>query len=81
MFAASLALPYPLLSDFPGPKVIQSYGVLRPYPKDPSRLVARRSFFLIDQHGVVQGQWFVEDGLVFPSELILDVARKLAGKH
>lgn len=82
MFADSLKLPYPLLSDFPDLNIIRSYGLLRvrPYPGDPNRLVARRAFFLIDKQGIVQGQWFIEDGLVFPTESILETARKIAGK-
>jgi len=42
--------------------------------------VARRAFFLIDKQGIVQGRWFIEDGLVFPTESILETARKIAGK-
>jgi hypothetical protein len=42
--------------------------------------VARRAFFLIDKQGIVQGRWSIEDGLVFPTEPILEVARKIAGK-
>lgn len=75
--ADSLELSYPLLSDFPEPRVIQSYGVLRPYAKNPERMVAQRSFFLIDSQGVVRGRWLADDGVVFPSEPILEAARKL----
>lgn len=76
-FAESLELSYPLLSDFPEPRVIRSYGVLRPYPKDPKRMVARRSFFLIDSGGIVRGKWLAEDDVVFLNEPILEAVREL----
>ena len=46
--------------------------------KDPHP-VARRSFFLIDKQGIVQGKWLAGDKEVFPSEPILKVVRELAG--
>lgn len=80
-FADSLKLPYPLLSDYPDPKVIRSYGILRRHPQDPNLQVARRSFFLIDKQGIVRGGWFVEDGEVFPSGPILKAAQEIRGKR
>ncbi len=77
-FADSLKLPFPLLSDFPDPKVIRSYGILRSHPKDPKLIIPRRAFFLIDKQGTVRDRWIVEDGTVFPSERILQAARKLS---
>ena len=79
-FADSLKLPYPLLSDFPDSTIIRRYGVLRPHPKDPKQLVAQRSFFLIDEQGIIRGKWLVKDGIVFPSEPILEVARSILKK-
>jgi glutaredoxin-dependent peroxiredoxin len=76
-FAESLKLTYPLLSDHPDLKVIRSYGVLRKHPNDPSVLVARRSFFLIDKQGIIRGRWLAEDDDVFSSEPILKAAQKL----
>ena len=83
--AESLKLPYPLLSDFFGLGVIKRYGVLRgtaagkdDYPEWAGR-VAKRSFFLIDQKGVVRGKWMGEDMAVFPSDEILKAARRLGG--
>ena len=73
-FADSLKLPYPLLSDFPDLEVIRRYGVL-----DPSKMDARRAFFLLDQQGVVRARW-LRDG-VFPSEPILDAVRAISGKR
>jgi peroxiredoxin len=59
-FADSLQLPHPLLSDYPDLKVIRSYGVLQHYLAEPSRLTARRAFFLIDQEGIVREKWLPE---------------------
>lgn len=80
-FADSLKLPYPLLADHPKPEVTRSYGVLMPYPKDPKRMVARRSFFLIDKQRIVRGRWLLDVGDVFPSEPILKRVREITGKR
>ena len=74
--AESLKLPYPLLSDFPGMKVIKSYGVL----SESRQITARRSFFLVDQRGIIRGRWLPDDGAVFPSETILEAVRAIAKK-
>ena len=80
-FADSLHLPYPLLSDYPDLKVIRSYGVLQYYVVEPSRLTARRAFFLIDIAGIVQGKWLPEQqAALFASDPLLERARELAGK-
>jgi len=84
-FAASLELPYPLLSDYPDGKTIRAYGVDY-YEGQTKRFYARRSFFLIDKEGIVRGFWgqrpmnpdeiWAPDPLV-SSEPILDLAREL----
>ncbi len=74
--ADSLKLPYPLLSDFPNLQVIRSYGVL-----DPTQVMARRAFFLVDQQGIVRGKWLVENKEVFPSEELLKTAQVMAQKR
>ena len=79
-FADSLKLPYPLLADYPEPVVIRKYGVVRAHPNDPKRVVARRSFFLIDKQGIVRGRWLGKDRDVFPSETILERVREMSGK-
>ena len=90
LFADSLQLPYPLLSDDPDLQVIRKYGVLWPQQIGPVRdgkvvvdhppnTVARRAFFLVDQQGIVRGKWLVENKAVLPSEAILKAARALAG--
>jgi len=72
-FADSLKLPYPLLSDFPNLQVIRSYGVL-----DPTQVMARRAFFLVDQQGIVRGKWLIEGTAIFPSEELLKTAQVMA---
>ncbi len=74
--ADSLKLPYPLLSDFPQLKTIRSYGVL----SKEREITARRSFFLVDQQGIVRGKWLPDEALVFPSETMLEAVRALAKK-
>ena len=80
-FADSLQLPHPLLSDYPDLKVIREYGVVQHYLNDPSRLSARRAFFLIDQEGIVRAKWLPEvQSALFPSDPILEKVRELTGK-
>jgi len=74
--ADSLKLPYPLLSDFPQLKTIRSYGVL----SEQREITARRSFFLVDQQGIVRGKWLPDEAAVFPSETVLEAARTLVKK-
>ena len=81
-FADSLKLEHPLLSDHPDLKVIRSYGVLQHYVVEPSRLTARRAFFLIDREGIVQGRWLPEkQAELFPSDPILERVREIAGQR
>ena len=79
-FAESLQLPHPLLSDHPDLKVSWSYGVLQHYTADPSRLAARRAFFLIDQQGIVRWRWLAQGAELVPSDPILEAAREITGK-
>jgi peroxiredoxin len=80
-FADSLQLPHPLLSDYPDLKVIRAYGVVQHYLNDPSRLSARRAFFLIDKEGIVRAKWLPEvQSALFPSDPILEKVRELTGK-
>jgi peroxiredoxin len=85
MLADSLQLPYPLLSDSTL-SVIKAYGVLygategkNEYPHNVGR-IAKRSFFLIDQQGIVRGRWVGGDLDVFPSEMILQAVREMVEK-
>jgi peroxiredoxin len=79
-FADSLKLEHPLLSDHPDLQVIRSYGVLQHYVNEPSRLTARRAFFLIDQEGIVRGRWLPDkQAELFPSDPILERVREISG--
>ena len=72
----SLKLPYPLLSDFPDLQVLRRYGVLEQSQVSGSR----RAFFLVDQQGIVRGQWWGESFDVFSSENILQAAQAMLQK-
>ena len=77
-FADSLKLPYTLLSDAPELKTIRQYGIL-----SAAKTYAWRSFFLVDQQGILRHQWLLGaagDDAVFPSESILKAIRELKGK-
>ena len=78
VFAESLKLPYPLLSDFPDRKVIRSYGVL-----NEKSMTAHRSFFLIDPQGTIRKKWMVESGgtTVVYSDSLLRGIHEVMGKR
>ncbi|MBI3797361.1 MAG: peroxiredoxin [Deltaproteobacteria bacterium] len=83
-FADSLQLPYPLLSDR-SLKVAKAYGVLYGTTEgknnpDLEGLGTKRSFFLVDQQGIVRGRWIGEDLAVFSNEVLLKAAGEIAGK-
>ena len=50
IFAKSLKLPFPVLSDWPQNEVIKAYDVWH-----PERYTARRTTFVIDKQGVIRG--------------------------
>jgi peroxiredoxin len=67
-----------LLSDYPERRVIRSYGVL-----NEKSMAARRSFFLIDPHGVIRKKWIIENGsttTVYSPTLLKDI-RELVDKR
>lgn len=77
MFAKSMELNYPLLSDHPHLKTIRKFDVLK-HIGEAKRPIARGSYFLIDKEGIVRGKWMGHGpGKVFPSETILQVAREI----
>ena len=85
VFAESLQLPYPLLSDM-YLKVAKAYGVVygttegkTDYPGREG-MIAKRSFFLVDQQGIVRGRWVGEDLGVFPNEGLLKAVEEVVGK-
>jgi peroxiredoxin len=83
MFADSLQLPYPLLSDFPDMKVTRLYGGLSLNPTYARFGIAERAFFLIDTDGIVRQRWLIKGGeeVVFPTEQLLKAAQDLAAKQ
>jgi peroxiredoxin len=78
VFAESLKLPYPLLSDFPDRKLMRSYGVL-----NEQSMTAHRSVFLIDPQGILRKKWIIENGgttVVYSDTLLRDI-REVIGKR
>ena len=47
---------------------------------DLEGLGTKRSFFLVDQQGIVRGRWIGEDLGVFPNEQLLKAAGAITGK-
>ena len=76
MFAASLHLPFPLVSDHPDLTVIQHYGVLK-HLGEAHQPVARGAVFLVDKHGRIRGKWLRPPGDVFPNDELLEAAHAL----
>jgi len=83
MFAESLQLPYPLLSDFPDLKVTRLYGGLSLNATYARFGIAERAFFLIDTDGVVRQRWLIKGGeeVIFPTEPLLKAVQELAAKQ
>lgn len=74
MFAQSLELDYPVLSDHPDLRTIRQFDILQ-HIGEAQRPLARGSYFLIDKEGIIRGKWMGKKGEVFPSETLLDAAR------
>ena len=79
-FAASLDLPFPLLSDF-NREVIGQFGIAYT-PEEPFSGfwgMSRRSVFVLDRRGVVRYAWVTDDPLVAPDiEQVLAAVSGLA---
>lgn len=75
MFAASMHLTYPLLSDHPDLGVTRRYDMVKRIG-EAQQPVSRGAYFLIDQQGIVRGKWINPPGEVFPSQIILETAHK-----
>jgi mycoredoxin-dependent peroxiredoxin len=72
-FADFLKLNFPLLSDFPDGKTMQSYGVY-----NPERKLAQRSYFIIDKQGVVRYKRVLKQGEpLVPNETLLQELEKI----
>ena len=76
IFATSMGLLYPLLSDYPDLSVIQRYQMVKRIG-EAGQPVARGAYFLIDKTGVIRGLWMNPPGEVFPSDTILNAAHAL----
>jgi hypothetical protein len=59
--------------------VYGSTGAQRDYPHMEGR-IAGRAFFLVDKQGIVRGKWVGEDSAVFPNDVLLQAAQKMAEK-
>jgi len=55
---------------------IKAYGL----PNHVGREIAWRSFFLVDQQGIVRGKWIGKDSAVFSTEVLLKAVQEIAGK-
>jgi peroxiredoxin len=75
MFADSLQLPYPLLSDYPDLETMRRYGVLGFSGRYPHRF-----FFLVDPQGIIRGRWHGEDAGVFANDPLLTAVQEIAGE-
>ena len=73
MFATSMGLSYPLLSDHPDLSVTHRYDMLKRIGK-ADQPVARGSYFLIDKQGIIRGKWINPPGEVFPNDTLLKAA-------
>ena len=73
-----MKIAFPLLSD-QGLQTTRKYNVLA-----PDKVRALRSFFLIDEQGILRRQWLLGiagDDIVFPSEPILRAIQELQSKR
>ena len=77
MFARSLRLSYPILSDYPDLTIIQHYGVLQRIGQ-ANRPMAEGSYFLVDTHGIIRGKWMNPRGEVVPNDTFLKAMHEIA---
>jgi peroxiredoxin len=73
MFATSIGISYPLLSDHPDLGVTHRYEMLKHIGK-AKQPVARGAYFLIDKQGMIRGKWINPPGEVFPNDTLLKAA-------
>jgi peroxiredoxin len=80
-FAASLDLPFPLLSDF-NRTVIGQFGIAYT-PEEPYGGLwgfSRRSVFVLDQSGTVRYAWVTDNPLVEPDlKEVIEAVANIAG--
>lgn len=76
-FAASLAVAFPMLSDWEG-LTANAYGVQYREWKGHSGL-AKRSVFVVDDRGIVRYRWTTDDALIEPDlEEVLEAVESLS---
>ena len=75
-FAASLGLPFPLLSDHPHLKTIRAYGIQQELG-DTGRMHALQAWFLVDKQGIVRGRWVVDNKTVLSNDEIFEAVKAL----
>ena len=71
-FADFLKLNFPLVSDYPDLKTIDTYGVL-----DQERRLAQRSYFIVDKQGVIRYKNIIKRGqpLVDNDALVAEIKK------
>jgi peroxiredoxin len=78
-FADFFKVNYPLLSDFPDPKIMKAFGIL-----NEARRVANRSYVIIDKEGVVRYKNTrpsgAKENLLSTDELLKEVKKINQGK-
>lgn len=75
-FADFLKLNFPLVSDYPGLKTIEAYGVL-----NPEQRLAQRSYFIIDKHGIIRYKKVLQRGEpLVPNAQLIEELKKINGK-
>lgn len=72
-FADFLKLTFPLLSDYPDMKTTDTYGVLNPQTKVPTR-----SYFVVDKQGIIRYKKIQERGEpLVANERLVEEIRKI----
>ena len=73
-FADFLKLNFPILSDFPDLKTIDSYGVL-----NKERRLAQRSYFIVDKKGVIRYKKLINTGEpLVPNDTLVEEIKKMS---
>ncbi len=77
-FAKTMALPYPLLSDFPNLNTIRDYNVENQIGKV---ITAKRAYFIIDKKGIVRFKQtlhpFNPEAPFLPNQVLFDELEKI----
>jgi peroxiredoxin len=76
VFAKSLKLPFPILSDWPENNVIKAYDIWH-----PERYTARRTTYVIDMEGIIRGVIESETDMTVHSRDSLRIVQELEGKR